>query len=465
MKTTILKLAVCAACAVPAASLPVAASAALVYTPPQAMVLTCNGSAPNVLGKTAALATFACANGQAPQAVGITSGLGDMLGLASGAAALVASEAVPSMALPAVGGGSGAGSNGSGSGPKGTGSNGGSPSNSTGAGANANNGTGSGSGANGSSLGSTGSNTGTSSTGSNTNGSGAVSGSGSNSGAVSGSGANGSGNAGQAPVASSGGGGFWGHLVHSVGQVAQQIGKAVVTGGSVSLPVLGGGPAPISAAPGSNPGNTGSGGFNQLNQITRSQQSAGPVSPMTGAAAGTIQISSQPQPFVLTGGPNAYRGLVRWVSGFEQALDIGKGNLNAVIHPGTVTQERLPAGPSAFYSYEKMTGYADFYITELGHRYLAYPGNPVPFVVQTATGMGNDQAAIWEAAQKVQIQATGTYSSGPQFYTSMPGNRNGPFWPSPFTLGGPEPIVAAACHGVTTIDHVSMAGYCWSVQP
>ena len=434
MKTTILKLAVFAACAVP-----VAAAAALSYTPPQAMVLTCNGTAPNVLNKTSALATFACANGQVPQAVGVTSGLGDLLGLASGAAVLAASEAVPHLALPGAGSGSGTGS--------GADSNGGSPSNSTGNGSsNASNGSGTGSGAD--------------SNGSNTVTPGSGSGSGANGSSA------GSGNAGQAPVASSGGGGFWGHLVHSVGQVAQQIGKAVVTGGSVSLPVLGGGPAPISAAPGSNPGNTGSGGFNQLNQITRSQQSAGPVSPMTGAAAGTIQISGQPQPFILSGGPNAYRGLVRWVSGFEgSVLSVGGGNLDTVVHPGTATQERLPAGPGAFYPYEKMTGYADFYITELGHRYVAYPGNPVPFVVQVATGMGNDQAAIWEADQKTGIQATGTYSSGPQFYTSMPGNRNGPFWPSPFTLGGPEPIVAAACHGFTDVDHVSRAGYCWSVQP
>ncbi|MBU2832999.1 hypothetical protein [Acidithiobacillus ferriphilus] len=195
-----LKLAVVAALA-----LPMAAQAALQYTPPQAMVLTCGGSAPNVLNKTSALATFACANGAVPQAVGITSGLGNMLGLASGASLLVGSEAVPHLALPAA-----SGSGGSGSGGNGTG--------------------------NGSGSGNTGSNTGSNGSGSGGNGSGNGSGSGNTgsntgpSGSASGSSANASGN----------GGGFWGHLVHSVGRVAQQIGNTVLTGGQATVPLFGG---------------------------------------------------------------------------------------------------------------------------------------------------------------------------------------------------------------------------------
>lgn len=192
---------------------PVGANAALQYTPPQAMVLTCNGTAPNVLGKTSVLATFACANGQAPQAVGVTSGLGNMLGLASGAAALVASEAVPHLALPAMGGRSGAGSNGSGSGANGSdnGTSGSGANGSGGTGSNSGSGGGSGNGSNGSGSGANGSGNGTS--GSDANGSG--------------NGSAGSTAASGAPVASSGGG-WLGHLVHNIGQAAQQVGQQLV---------------------------------------------------------------------------------------------------------------------------------------------------------------------------------------------------------------------------------------------
>ncbi|MBU2764777.1 hypothetical protein HAP94_00860 [Acidithiobacillus ferrivorans] len=251
MKMTILKLAVFAACAVPAASLPVAANAALVYTPPQAMVLTCNGAAPSITNKTAALATFACANGQIPQAVGVTSGMSSLLGLASGASVLAASEAVPHMALPGLGGGSGNGSgagpnnsgNGSGSngpgapgsGNRGTGATGSNASNGAagsstgggGSGSNASNSNGSsGSKGNGSnaSNGATGSSTGggLGSNASNSTGSGNAAGKGSGSGT-------GTGNGGQA---SGGGiGSFFGHLAHAVGAVAQQVGTAVLMGG------------------------------------------------------------------------------------------------------------------------------------------------------------------------------------------------------------------------------------------
>lgn len=248
----VLKVAVIAACAVP-----LAANAALVYTPPQAMVLTCDGSAPNVLSKTSALATFACANGQAPQAVGITSGMGGMLGLASGAAALVASEAVPSMALPAMGGGAGTGSSGDGS--KGNGS--GSSAGNNGSGAN---GRGNGSGSSGSGSNASGSGSGTgvgngsnahSGSGSNGSGSSGSSGSGVN-GSGSGSNSDGSGANGNGSgkgSGSDGGGGWLGHLIHSVGQAAQQIGTAVVTGGravTVGQPVaMSGLPSAVPAQP------------------------------------------------------------------------------------------------------------------------------------------------------------------------------------------------------------------------
>jgi hypothetical protein len=252
MKNGLLKIAVLTALVVPVATLPVAANAALQYTPPQAMVLTCNGTAPNVLGKTSALATFACANGQAPQAVGITSGMGGLLGLASGAAVLAASEAVPSLALPAMGGGSGANGSGNGSGSgaqshgngssagKGNGSNGSGNGNGNGS---SGNGSGANAGSNGSGSGGSGSNagngSGSSGSGANAGGNGSGNGSarlGANAGS-NGSASNGSG---------SGGGGWLGHLIHSVGQAAQQIGTAVVTGvasgtgSQATIPLFGG---------------------------------------------------------------------------------------------------------------------------------------------------------------------------------------------------------------------------------
>ena len=184
---------------------------------------------------------------------------------------------------------------------------------------------------------------------------------------------------------------------------------------------------------------------------------------MAGAPAGTVEIHSQPQPFVLTGGPEAYRDLVLWVSQHEAALDEGGAYLDEVVHPGVVTPERLPAGPNSYYAFTRMAGKVDFYITEIGHKYVAYPGNPVPFVVTVPSG--STAPIQWAMYQKTLIQSTNNYASGPQFYTSQPGNRNGPFWPSPFTLGHPSVPVAAACHGIKGITHVSMGGLCWSSQP
>ena len=260
-------------------------------------------------------------------------------------------------------------------------------------------------------------------------------------------------------------GNFFGHLAHAVGAAAQQIGHAVVTGGTTTVATIPEyGESGTTSGQGSTADNTGSSGFSSLNHFIQVNPAASPVSPMTGATPGTIELHSQPRLFTLTGGPTAYRALVRWVSGFEgSVLSVGGGGLNTVVHPGTVTPERLPGSGATYYPYSRLSGYADFYITELGHRYVAFPGNPVRFVANIPTG--GIAAARWVAAQKIAIQATGTYSSGPQFYTSMPGNRNGPFWPSPFTLGGPEPDIAGACHGIQQITHVSMGGYCWSETP
>jgi len=426
--------------------LPVAAQAALQYTPPQAMVLTCNGSAPNVLNKTSALATFACANGQVPQAVGVTSGLGDLLGLASGASILAASEAVPQLALPSSAPASGSPAGGSPA--SGHGSNASGNGNGSNAGSNASgNDTGKGSGSNASGNGSN--------SGSSNGSSGPNSGSGGGSGSGSGSGS---------------GGGFLGHLLNSVGSVVQRIGHAVVTGGTVNIPLMGGASTPAQgtiAEGGSN--NTGSlaggtTGYSGLNHYTQASPAA-PVSIMTGAAPGTIEIHSQPRPFVLTGGPAAYRGLVRWISGYESMLGSGGGHLDTVVHPGTVTPERLADGPSSYFPYNRMTGTVDLYITESGHKYIAYPGNPVRFVSQRGTGQGYIQPSIWMAADNIAMQAANTYASGPQYYTSVPGNRNGPFWPSPFTIGSPGLDTASVCHGMRQITHVSLGAFCWSSRP
>lgn len=497
---SLLKLAALQAAVLATCAAPLAANAALQYTPPQAMVLTCNGSAPNVLNKTSALATFACANGQVPQAVGVTSGLGDLLGLASGAAVLAASEAVPQLALPssapASGGpASGNGSNGSGNGSgngagsgsgsgngSGNGSNSGSGNGSgskAGSGSNAGNGSASGSNASNGANGSGNASGANSGNGSNGSGSGNGSGYGSGNGAGSGSGngsngssagnGTGSGGGSGSGSGSGSGGGFLGHLLNSVGSVVQQVGQAVMTGGTVNIPLMGGASTPAQGAiaenGGNNTDNTGYSGFNSLNHYTQANKPTTPVSIMTGAAPGTIEIHSQPQPFVLTGGPAAYRGLVRWVSGYESMLGSGGGHLDTVVHPGTVTPERLADGPNSYFPYNRMTGTVDLYITESGHKYIAYPGNPVSFVSQRGTGQGYIQPSIWMAADNIAMQAANTYASGPQFYTSVPGNRNGPFWPSPFTIGSPGLDTASVCHGMRQITHVSLGAFCWSSRP
>ena len=264
---------------------------------------------------------------------------------------------------------------------------------------------------------------------------------------------------GQAERGGGGLGSFFGHLAHAVGATAQQIGHAVVTGGTVTIPLLGGGGTTAQ-------GNiTQSGGGNSLNNYTQANKPAAPVSVMTGAAPGTIEIHSQPQPFVLSGGPAAYRGLVRWVSGYESMLGEGGGHLDTVVHPGTVTPERLADGPGRYVPFSRLSGTVDFYITEPGHRYIAYPGNPVSFVSQRSTGQGYIQPSIWMAADNIAMQAANTYASGPQFYTSVPGNRNGPFWPSPFTIGSPGLDTASVCHNMRQITHVSLGAFCWSSRP
>ncbi len=387
-----------------ALTIPVGAEAALTYTPPQAIVVTCNGQAPKVLKKNTDLAQFSCTNGAKPQAVGITNGLGGLLGLASGAALFAGSEALPGVSLPGASGpvnspvrtnnGSGnSGNNGS------NGSNNGSGNASNGSG-NGNNGSGNGSGSgtgNGSSSGS-GSNSGA---GSNTQGSGTGSG----------SSANGSGQ---------------------------------------------------SETQGSNQNGNGSSPFSRLNPAAPSSSSQ-TLNFMTGSKTGTVGIHTQPQMLTFTGGDQAYRGLVQWVAGYENELDTAQVHLDEVVHPGTITHERLDDGGNNYTAYEKMTGTVDFYLIEDGHRYAAYPGNPVRFVSSIAP-RGNQSISVWIGEMEAAYNAMTIYSSGPQNYTSVPGNRNGPFWPSHLTIGQPEENTAGVCHGIQEITHVSMGAYCWSSE-
>lgn len=238
--------------------------------------------------------------------------------------------------------------------------------------------------------------------------------------------------------------------------VVQQIGHAAATGGTVTI--LGSPPAQGTEAPGS----TSSGSpFSGLNQLAH--PATGPVSPMAGAAPGTIELHSRPgQMLVLTGGDPAYRGLVGWVMTYESHLNLG-WYLDIVIHPGPVTHERLPLGGDHYYAYRKMPGTADFFLTMPGHKYLAYPGNPVPFVLQV--NLNNQQNADGQIEQEIKMEAQGPLSAGPQFYAMDPGNRNGPFWPSPLTTGSPKAEVTAACEGFANIEHDNFSSMCWSVNP
>lgn len=457
-----------------ALTIPVGAEAALTYTPPQAIVVTCNGQAPKVLKKNTDLAQFSCTNGAKPQAVGITNGLGGLLGLASGAALFAGSEALPGVSLPGASGpvnspvrtnnGSGnSGNNGS------NGSNNGSGNASNGSG-NGNNGSGNGSGSgtgNGSSSGSgsnsgAGSNTQGSGTGSGSSANGSDSGSGNGSGNGSGSGSgNGSQLAHTGEQAAQSGGGWLGNIVGNLGHALGQIGHAVATGGTVTVPLFGG-QSGQSETQGSNQNGNGSSPFSRLNPAAPSSSSQ-TLNFMTGSKTGTVGIHTQPQMLTFTGGDQAYRGLVQWVAGYENELDTAQVHLDEVVHPGTITHERLDDGGNNYTAYEKMTGTVDFYLIEDGHRYAAYPGNPVRFVSSIAP-RGNQSISVWIGEMEAAYNAMTIYSSGPQNYTSVPGNRNGPFWPSHLTIGQPEENTAGVCHGIQEITHVSMGAYCWSSE-
>ena len=443
-----LKIAVLAAC-----MLPVAANAALVYTPPQAMVLTCNGTAPSVTHKTSALATFACANGQTPQAVGVTSGLGDMLGLATGAMALISSESVPSLALPGSvqrlsgipqsGNGSGNGSsganssgNGSGNGSSGTSPNGGGKGSNTG-GNTAGNGSGN--------------------SGASTNGGGTGSNAGSSSGnAGAGSSATSAGQVAE-HAASSGGGGFFGHLINTIGQAAGQIGHAMLHGGTVNIPLLNTGG-----------GNSAGNGSVGVAHTSTSGKSTGAPQNTPQNLPGTITLHNIPAAGVRIP-QKSLDALYNWITANHTA-----GNyLNYIVSPAKVTPVVVPVS-GGVYEYAKVTGTFNVYVDNGGHHATQFSGDPVAFTTTVTLSSLGTSAQI--AEQKIMASSNGIYSGSPQHW-NPPGDRSGPFWPSPQDGGKRMHLVPGqdrnttlgtagegACTLIENTFHTSFGTQCWIDQ-
>lgn len=450
-----LKIAVLAACA-----LPVAANAALVYTPPQAMVLTCNGTAPTVTNKTSALATFACADGQTPQAVGVTSGLGDMLGLATGAMTLISSESVPSLALPGSAqrlsgipqsgnGSSGANSsgNGSGNGSSGTSQNGGGAGSNTGG-----NTTGDGSGNSGAST------NGGGTTGNNASTSGNTGGNGSTTSGNAGAGSSAT-SAGQAVThaASSGGGGFFGHLINTLGHVAGQVGHAMLHGGTVNIPLFNTG--------GGNGAGNGSAGV--ANTSTSGGSVGAPQNTLQNLP-GTITLHNIPAAGVRIP-QKSLDALYNWITANHTA-----GNyLNYIVSPAKVTPVVVPVS-GGVYEYARVTGTFNVYVDNGGHHAIQFSGDPVAFTTTVTLSSLGTSAQI--AEQKIMASSNGIYSGSPQHW-NPPGDRGGPFWPSPQDGGKRMHLVPGqdrntslgmagegACTLIENTFHTSFGTQCWIDQ-
>ena len=257
--------------------------------------------------------------------------------------------------------------------------------------------------------------------------------------------------------AGTGGGGFFGHLLHTVGRVAQQIGHAAVTGGTVNIPLFG--------------NNTATNG----NGYTGTSTSVGTIPP--GGTAGTVGAApAQNLPGTVTMHTIPVAGvripqksldaLYSWISVNHTA-----GNyLNYVLHPASITPIVVPVS-GGVYEYAKVSGSFDIYIDD-GHRHaVQFSGDPVRFTATVPLSGLNDVAQI--AEQKVIASSNAIYSGSPQHW-NPPGDRTGPFWPSPANGGqrmhlvpGPDrntDLAAAgegACTRIEDEFHTSFGTQCW----
>ncbi len=274
----------------------------------------------------------------------------------------------------------------------------------------------------------------------------------------SGSGSSGSGSSTGNGSGGSGNGGFLGKLFTTVGKVAQQIGHAALTGGQVSIPLFGGsGPGGTASTTGTGAGTAGeqaSGGSTQELLLRRQMRDI----------PGTISLAGPTNPyFHVTGGVDA---LYSWIAREHTSFNL----LNFVVTPSAVYPAVYPVGNSV-YEYAKAAGTFDVYVDEGARKYVAYPGNPVPFAALVS--MSGVNSAIQGAAQSIFQSAEATYSGGPQHW-NPPGDRNGPFWPSPADGGSAITTVPSAdagtdlaqvgsgvCGALQNLFHASFGTNCW----
>ena len=284
-----------------------------------------------------------------------------------------------------------------------------------------------------------------------------VAGSGSGNGAGSGSsGSNGNGSgsgSGSGNGNGNGGGGFLGHLLQSAGRVVQSIGHAALTGGTVNIPLFGAGsPANI-------------GGTAQAQGTTIQPGGTGATAPAQNLP-GTITLRTLPTAGVHIP-QKVLDALYNWISVNHTETNY----LNYVLHPASVTPIIVPASGGGVFEYAKVRGTFNIFVDE-GHRQaLQFPGDPVHF---TATvSLSGLQNAAQAAEQKIMAGANAVYSGSPQHW-NPPGDRSGPFWPSPENGGqrmhlvpGPDRNTDLAitgegvCTHIENAFHTSFGTQCW----
>jgi hypothetical protein len=114
--------------------------------------------------------------------------------------------------------------------------------------------------------------------------------------------------------------------------------------------------------------------------------------------------------------------------------------LTYVLHPSAVTPVIVPVSRKSVHEFVKVSGTFDMYALHLGHSYTAYPGNPIRFSV--TVNLSGINSAKEDEVQRAYASAQATFSVGPQNW-NPPGDRNGPFWPSPRNGGSNWNVVPA----------------------
>lgn len=168
-------------------------------------------------------------------------------------------------------------------------------------------------------------------------------------------------------------------------------------------------------------------------------------------------------------------GVIGWLS---SSPDLGTyGGLNIVVHPTAVTpivEQTETNGQAGYYTLVRVTGTYNLYDTGLKREYRAYPESPT-FSITVSVGANNVSGSI--AANVLAIQSTADASLfGPNKYSVEPGDRNGPFWPTPSNGGSHWTVVPSGtgtghadagngvCSRLESVLHEHEGTQCWIDQ-